>query len=945
MAEASPRASGQLRAAPRGVAGAAVCRGMPWRRLHVGRATRGGSSTRRSSILVLVGLALAMLLVVFQAVSALLQDEAFVGPAGARRCSPTVEASSVAEPWRLAAGRGWLPRPPSSGQPHRHRLTRAASGEVFRPPVLSLSDLRPGQELQGVVAKIVTVGVFVNVGAEQQGLIPRSKLTEGYCPSSQGIVKIGETVTVWVCEADSSARKFVLTLVKSKIPEGAREVGGDSGELQQWDGVDPTLWFPAKVNRMVSYGAFVTVTRELEDGKSVEATGLVHSSELRGSFVSNPNDVVRLGQDVKVRVLGVSNQRLSLSMRKPPAKFSSPQVAVEALKKVSSSVWFEGQVTRVFAFGAFVKFTPPAEIVGEEAAQEVQGLVPRTKVRRDVVIDVRKVWRPGRIVRVQVVEVGDDKIVLSTEGDLDTTPNSDEVLEAIGNLTFETWLTGKVVAIRNSGVVVNTKVPPGSWEATGFVLKQDMAPYYVIDPNRLVNVGDEVKIRRRAVNRGEAKDWQVLFAMIPYKKALPVGQLAPTAGQSVADAGQKKARKMSTRASPLAFDGVDDKLWLDGIVDNVVDFGAFIQVVPPNSSDGVAAVGLLHNTQATRETMKDLASGQKVQVRVVDVQQEPEPRLHLSMLTPRVRSKPSAEQLEPFVPLVGTDTWLDAMVSGMANFGLFVQVKPPSGEGASVEGLLHITELSEGYIDWPGKVAKVGEVLQVRVESVEDGRLGLSRRELPKSSLSTDTSPSAQPSASPEEGLENEPALLEAFVDVNDGEWIEGAVSRIASHGAFVTVSPPGKPDISVDGYVHVTLCSRHAIYSMNEELHTGQKVKVRVLGINRMKGRLILTMLKEGESRVDVQPFEQEDTQNRWISGRVVKLRDLGAYVAVRPPGADEAAPEVEGLLQPSEIPSGTDLASASEALNIGQVVRVRVIGVDKYMGRISLSMKELPE
>ncbi len=92
-----------------------------------------------------------------------------------------------------------------------------------------------------------------------------------------------------------------------------------------------------KVTGLTAFGAFVS----LPDGKS----GMVHISEVSNGFVKDIKDFLKEGQDVKVKVVGISEEgKISLSIRKAeaPAKKDNPRPPRKADKPARANVW-QGQ--------------------------------------------------------------------------------------------------------------------------------------------------------------------------------------------------------------------------------------------------------------------------------------------------------------------------------------------------------------------------------------------------------------------------------------------------------------------------------------------------------------------------------------------------------------------------------------------------------------------------
>merc|ERR550532_1990316 len=90
-----------------------------------------------------------------------------------------------------------------------------------------------------------------------------------------------------------------------------------------------------------------------------------------------------------------------------------------------------------------------------------------------------------------------------------------------------------------------------------------------------------------------------------------------------------------------------------------------------------------------------------------------------------------------------------------------------------------------------------------------------------------------------------EPADVSAFEAMGPEEWLDGKVARIASFGAFVTVTTPdGKA--TADGLVHITQIKDGFVDSVEAEMDVGQEVKVRVLSVDQMGGKMSLSMKSE---------------------------------------------------------------------------------------------------
>ncbi len=161
--------------------------------------------------------------------------------------------------------------------------------------IKSLKDLVPAQKLHGKISKIELFGAFVDVGLEQQGLIHISQLKLGQINRVEDIVKQGDEIDVWVLRIDPTADRLDLTLIKPLA--------------LKWKDIRPGNKYSGEVIRLEKFGAFIDI--------GAERPGLVHVSEMRDEYVSDPGELVKVGEKVEVNVLDVDSKKrqIRLSMK------------------------------------------------------------------------------------------------------------------------------------------------------------------------------------------------------------------------------------------------------------------------------------------------------------------------------------------------------------------------------------------------------------------------------------------------------------------------------------------------------------------------------------------------------------------------------------------------------------------------------------------------------
>jgi len=155
----------------------------------------------------------------------------------------------------------------------------------------SINDLRPKMRLEGEITRTELYGAFVNLGLEREGMIHISRLARRRVNKVTDKVKVGDKVTVWVQDVNPEQGRIGLTMVEpaavdwSELKEGQIRKG--------------------KVVRLERYGAFVDL--------GAERPGLLHVREM-GSYVRQPSEVVKEGEEIEIRILRVDRQKRQIDL-------------------------------------------------------------------------------------------------------------------------------------------------------------------------------------------------------------------------------------------------------------------------------------------------------------------------------------------------------------------------------------------------------------------------------------------------------------------------------------------------------------------------------------------------------------------------------------------------------------------------------------------------------
>lgn len=205
----------------------------------------------------------------------------------------------------------------------------AKKGGARKQKRTALSELAVGTELQGKVKGIKDFGVFVDIGAESDGLVHISQMSASFVASPSDIAKVGDAVTVRVLNVDADKRQIALTMKTAEEsaaaearPQGGRgrkkpsqrsqrdddgeEEEGEEGEdvlagapagdkdVSAFADFDPKKFLGGKVASVQAYGAFI----RLDDA---DLDGLLPTGDMDGKLEA--------GQRVQVRITDVDTER------------------------------------------------------------------------------------------------------------------------------------------------------------------------------------------------------------------------------------------------------------------------------------------------------------------------------------------------------------------------------------------------------------------------------------------------------------------------------------------------------------------------------------------------------------------------------------------------------------------------------------------------------------
>jgi len=273
--------------------------------------------------------------------------------------------------------------------------------------------------VEGTIKKITSYGMFVDVGGVD-GLVHYNEISYKGPVNPSKLYKEGDKVAVKAISYDKDKRHLSLS-IKAVHPDPWEEV---ESELDEGDTITVT------VSNIEAYGVFVDLGNDIE--------GFLHISEISwDKNVKNPNDYLKVGQEIDVEVIEINpkTHKLRVSLKK-----LLPKPFDEFSKRHNEGDVVKGVVTSLTDFGAFVRI------------DSVEGLLHNQDVSWDKNVKCKDVLKAGDEVEVKIAKISpeDQKISLNRktllESPIDTFAKSHKVNSVV---------TGTVRDIKDFGVFLS----------------------------------------------------------------------------------------------------------------------------------------------------------------------------------------------------------------------------------------------------------------------------------------------------------------------------------------------------------------------------------------------------------------------------------------------------------------------------------------------------------
>lgn len=345
-----------------------------------------------------------------------------------------------------------------------------------------------------------------------------------------------------------------------------------------------------------------------------------------------------------------------------------------------------------------------------------------------------------------------------------------------------------------------------------------------------------------------------------------------------------------TRAEARAelIDTIKEGAILDGVVKNITDYGAFIDL------GGVD--GLLHVTDVSWKRINHpaemLSVGQTIKVQVIKFNEDTQ-RISLGMK--QLENDPWQAVADKYV----VDAVYTGKVTNITDYGAFVELED------GIEGLVHVSEMS-----WtrknvhPGKIVSTSEEVQVKVLEVDADKRRISL------------------------GIKQcTPNPWAAYIEEHPaGSVIEGKIKNITEFGLFVGLTD------EIDGMIHLSdIAWGKSGEEAVKDYVKGQEITAKIIDVDVEKERISLGIkqLDENNAALALENLKKGDV----VKAIVVSTDDKGVNV------------EVEGI---AATIKKADLSKDKEGQNPliyheGDVLEAKLTSVDKKNGKLGISVKAL--
>ncbi len=411
------------------------------------------------------------------------------------------------------------------------------------------------------------------------------------------------------------------------------------------------------------------VTRKIKGGLLVNIGVNVFLPASQVDIRRPPDIADYIGKTIECKILKIDEARRNIVVsRRKLIEDQREEMKKRLLAEIEPGQIRKGVVKNIAEFGAFV------DLGG------IDGLLHITDMSWGRIANPHEMVHIDQQLEVYIITVDKDKEKIAL-GLKQKTPSPWANVEA--KYPVGSRHTGEVVNVMSYGAFV--KLEPG---IEGLVHISEMSWTKRINhPSELVSIGDQIEVQVLNIN----KEKQEI--------SLGIKQVQPNPWDKVAE-----------KYPPGTV--------ITGVVRNLTNYGAFVEI--EEGIDGLLHVSDMSWVRKVGHPSEVVSKGEKVKCVILNVDQE---RKRVALGLKQMANDP----WEGDIPgRYHPGDVKKGKVTKLTNFGVFVELEP------GLEGLLHISELSDHKVDSPEEVVKVGDEIEVKILRVDpsDRKIGLSRKRL-----------------------------------------------------------------------------------------------------------------------------------------------------------------------------------------------------------------------
>ncbi|MBT8762813.1 30S ribosomal protein S1 [Desulfohalobiaceae bacterium Ax17] len=236
-------------------------------------------------------------------------------------------------------------------------------------------------------------------------------------------------------------------------------------------------------------------------------------------------------------------------------------------------------------------------------------------------------------------------------------------------------------------------------------------------------------------------------------------------------------------------------------------------------------------------------------------------------------------------------------VKNITEYGVFIDL-------GGVDGLLHITDMSWKRIKHPKEMVQLGDELELKVLSFdpEEKKVSLGLKQLVPDPWAN---------------------ITERFPE---GAKLTGKVTNLVDYGAFVEL------DSGVEGLVHISEMSwTRKLRHPSQMVKVGDEVEVVILGVDAERKRISLGMKQVNPNPWDI--VAEKYPEGTILEAPIKNITEFGLFIGIED--------GIDGLIHVSDISWTKKIRHPNELYKVGDIVRAKVLTVDKENEKFTLGIK----